>query len=331
MATVETPASVSNLLRSIGEQLSRARQELRLSPETVSRELKIHCNFIHALEEGNLESLPGVNFYFAFLRTYSRFLRLDSAALLAECKNNPFLNEAFQGKGVIVKSMDEDLLREKTFRNVNKKGPKVIPFEDLKIQLTQPEPSPIIPPQASLTQVKILSSTFDSHETEPVSFPETDPSVFEGLDCIKGLPPELAAQDISAFARPFTQISVKLVFVIAAVLLALFVSVFALKFALFNQTKAKPGAVAARVCQPFKLHFFKPAEIKVFELNTNLLLTKQEFNALTPDTIFSTDDEGVRLSVSDTKSVDLYYGNKRVEWGSLPRDDGDYIFSCQAR
>lgn len=111
---INAPASVKALLAKIGSQLKAAREEQNLSREDVCRALKMHINFVIALEEGLFEDLPGAASFFASLRTYARFLGLDSEKIIQECKKNQFLFQALQGEGIIQRPNEEIIIENKT-------------------------------------------------------------------------------------------------------------------------------------------------------------------------------------------------------------------------
>jgi len=106
---INVPASVKALLAKIGSQLKAAREEQNLSREDVCRALKMHINFLIALEEGLFEDLPGAASFFASLRAYTRFLGLDSEKIIQECKKNQFLFQALQGEGIIQRPNDSTI------------------------------------------------------------------------------------------------------------------------------------------------------------------------------------------------------------------------------
>lgn len=95
------PSYVKAFLAQIGENLQARRESLNLSREDVCRSLKLHINFVIALENGLFEDLPGPAAFFASLRSYSKYLGLNAEEIINECKNNKYLYDALMGAGSI--------------------------------------------------------------------------------------------------------------------------------------------------------------------------------------------------------------------------------------
>jgi len=72
----------------IGNTLREARIRRGLTIKDVESVTKIRSRYLEALEEDDFSVLPGSTFVTAFLRTYSGFLKLDSAALVEEYKRH---------------------------------------------------------------------------------------------------------------------------------------------------------------------------------------------------------------------------------------------------
>jgi cytoskeletal protein RodZ len=66
----------------IGQQLREAREAKSLTPDQVSREIRIRTRYLKALEEGNLGELPSAVHVRGFLRSYADFLGLNADELL---------------------------------------------------------------------------------------------------------------------------------------------------------------------------------------------------------------------------------------------------------
>lgn len=71
----ELYANQQNL--SLGDILRKRREELHLSLEDVSQNLRIRLTFLKALEEGHIDQLPGIAYASGFIRAYAEFLDLD--------------------------------------------------------------------------------------------------------------------------------------------------------------------------------------------------------------------------------------------------------------
>jgi cytoskeleton protein RodZ len=65
-------------LESVGQDLRQAREKKGESLEQVARVLKIRKDLLQALEENNLESLPGRAYVIGFVRSYADYLGLDA-------------------------------------------------------------------------------------------------------------------------------------------------------------------------------------------------------------------------------------------------------------
>ena len=66
----------------IGLLLKEAREEKNLTIADVAMETRIRQVYIKALEEGNLEEIPGKAYRIGFLKTYADFLELDVVEIL---------------------------------------------------------------------------------------------------------------------------------------------------------------------------------------------------------------------------------------------------------
>ena len=68
----------------IGEQLRKARIAQSRDLSQIAEETKISKYYLEAMEADQIERLPGLFFYKAFVRQYSQLLKLDSAKLEAQ-------------------------------------------------------------------------------------------------------------------------------------------------------------------------------------------------------------------------------------------------------
>jgi cytoskeleton protein RodZ len=69
---------------SVGEELSRARQERRLSVEDIAADTRIRATLIHAIEADNFDPCGGSVYARGHIRSIARLVGLDPAPLLAE-------------------------------------------------------------------------------------------------------------------------------------------------------------------------------------------------------------------------------------------------------
>jgi cytoskeletal protein RodZ len=66
----------------IGQHLRAAREELRLTLQEASAALHIRAHYLYALEEGELEKLPGAAYTKGYLQVYASYLYLDKGEIL---------------------------------------------------------------------------------------------------------------------------------------------------------------------------------------------------------------------------------------------------------
>lgn len=71
---------------SVGDLLRRQRSEMGLNLREIAAALKIKPAYLIAIEEGHPDQLPGAPYAIGFVRSYSDYLRLDSAAVLRRFK-----------------------------------------------------------------------------------------------------------------------------------------------------------------------------------------------------------------------------------------------------
>lgn len=71
----------------LGLQLKQARDEKQLSLEDLQRITKIQKRYLLAIEEGRFDSLPGLFYARAFVKTYAEAVGIDSTEFLEQHKN----------------------------------------------------------------------------------------------------------------------------------------------------------------------------------------------------------------------------------------------------
>src|SRR5579871_4753401 len=69
-------------LETVGQDLRAARLRRGDDLATVSRALKIRKDHLEAVEEDDLESLPGKTYALGFVRSYAGYLGLDAAEMV---------------------------------------------------------------------------------------------------------------------------------------------------------------------------------------------------------------------------------------------------------
>ncbi len=73
-------------LETVGQDLRTARQRKGEDLSSASRALKIRKDHLEALEEGNIQALPGRPYAIGFLRSYAEYLGLDSTQCIERFK-----------------------------------------------------------------------------------------------------------------------------------------------------------------------------------------------------------------------------------------------------
>lgn len=67
----------------VGDILRRAREERGQSLADVERDLRIRASQIHAIEQGDIERLPGRVYAIGFVRSYAEYLQLDGNKMVS--------------------------------------------------------------------------------------------------------------------------------------------------------------------------------------------------------------------------------------------------------
>ena len=71
---------------SVGMDFKRARNRMSVSLDTVARDLNIGKEFLAAIEEDDVENLPETAYAIGFVRSYARYLDLDTAEMIVRFK-----------------------------------------------------------------------------------------------------------------------------------------------------------------------------------------------------------------------------------------------------
>ena len=64
-------------MKDIGNFLRERREERGISLIEVEKDLKIRKKYLQALEEGNMDIIPGRTYIVGYLRNYSKYLGID--------------------------------------------------------------------------------------------------------------------------------------------------------------------------------------------------------------------------------------------------------------
>jgi len=91
---------------SVGEQLQRARAELRLSLKDVAQATKIQPWVLEALERDQLQTTMSPIYVKGFLSSYAKFLRLDPNALIAQLFPEPASTPVVQPVGDVAPPLE---------------------------------------------------------------------------------------------------------------------------------------------------------------------------------------------------------------------------------
>ena len=78
------PNKILSVYDVIAEQLRNAREEKNLELKDITKKIGIKCEYLKALEDGDLEKLPPGVYKKNFLREYAIFLGLDSKKILKD-------------------------------------------------------------------------------------------------------------------------------------------------------------------------------------------------------------------------------------------------------
>ena len=70
----------------VGYEIKLARENLNKSIEEVGEETRILSKYINAIETGQFDQLPGLTYIVGFLKTYSRYLKLDENDIINKYK-----------------------------------------------------------------------------------------------------------------------------------------------------------------------------------------------------------------------------------------------------
>lgn len=90
----------------IGEELRKARKEKGYSFEHLEEATKIRAKYLEALENERFEVLPGPIYAKAFLRTYTKYLGLDTDAIMSEYSSGQEATHIASENKVIDKQTD---------------------------------------------------------------------------------------------------------------------------------------------------------------------------------------------------------------------------------
>lgn len=123
----------------LGDLLRETRKQKNLSLEDVEKGTNIRKLYIKSIEDGNYEKLPGEVFLKGFIKTYGKFLGLDSQQLINQYKSeknattatveNTAVSESQSSSIPIKETVETTTTTEKPVKTVEKNIPKLNSFE----------------------------------------------------------------------------------------------------------------------------------------------------------------------------------------------------------
>lgn len=154
----------------IGQILKIAREDLRISLQQASYELHIRAHYLHALEEGKFDNLPGAAYTRGYLQSYAVFLRLDKDEILRRFelleselpKKGLFLPQSFSSEkkpakhiiwGSLFFALAAYLVWFFAFRPDFKEVSMILPPPDINYMIKKTKPSSILHQPCFLSDV----------------------------------------------------------------------------------------------------------------------------------------------------------------------------------
>ncbi len=108
-------------MKDIGNFLRESREERGISLIEVEKDLKIRKKYLQALEEGNVDAIPGKTYLIGYLRNYSKYLGIDEENInqIIQTYNNLKKQKADLEKTkvnkVYLKTKDRSIFEKKKF------------------------------------------------------------------------------------------------------------------------------------------------------------------------------------------------------------------------
>jgi cytoskeletal protein RodZ len=123
-----------NVLKEIGEELRKAREEHGVSVEEVAEDLNLRVSQIENIESGNLKVFKDVFYLKCFIRDYAKYLGLDEERIMDEF-NEFFFEETSKIPIAEIEKASKEKQKEKKLEKKvvspytmeEKKGSKIIP------------------------------------------------------------------------------------------------------------------------------------------------------------------------------------------------------------
>ncbi|MGB6370058.1 MAG: RodZ domain-containing protein [Atribacterota bacterium] len=108
-------------MKDIGNFLRERREARGISLIEVEKDLKIRKKYLQALEEGNIDAIPGKAYLIGYLRNYSKYLGIDEENInqIIQTYNNlekkKAVLEKTKEKSIYLKSKDKSIFEKKKF------------------------------------------------------------------------------------------------------------------------------------------------------------------------------------------------------------------------
>lgn len=108
-------------MKDIGNFLKERREAKGISLIEVEKDLKIRKKYLQALEEGNIDAIPGKTYLIGYLRNYSRYLGIDEENINQIIQNYNNLEKQKVGleetkkKNIYLKGKDKSVFGRKRF------------------------------------------------------------------------------------------------------------------------------------------------------------------------------------------------------------------------
>lgn len=108
-------------MKDIGDFLRERREERGISLIEVEKDLKIRKKYLQALEEGNIDIIPGRTYIIGYLRNYSKYLGIDEEninSIIQTYKNlekRKYDIEDIKEENIFLKKKDKSIFEKKRF------------------------------------------------------------------------------------------------------------------------------------------------------------------------------------------------------------------------
>ena len=175
-------------MQTLGQRLKAAREEKNLTLEKVFQAIRIRVNYLQALEDDDLSSMPSPVQARGYLRNYAEYLGLDLDQVLEEVRISQ------QGAGEIIPPEDFTALRPDSIPKPDSSheaaslSPSTV--ESAHEAKPQPEPEPIKPKRRGRKKVEPEPVVETQPEFVEESIPHLEPVVEEILESLQEESPQ---------------------------------------------------------------------------------------------------------------------------------------------